>query len=67
MHAQQLASEEEAIAARKALVAAVFEWQAGSSAAAAPTVNVICDIIQARRMACLDAVCASKFSQTWAV
>lgn len=46
MHAEQLVSDEDAIAARKRLVQAVFEWQAASSAAAASTVNVICDIVQ---------------------
>lgn len=46
LHAEQLASEEDAIAARKRLVQAVFSWQESSQAANAASVNVICDIIQ---------------------
>jgi hypothetical protein len=46
LHAEQLASEEEGVAARKRLIQAVFGWQQRSSAAAAPSVNVVCDIIQ---------------------
>ncbi len=46
LHAEQLSSEEDAIAARKRLVQAVFSWQESSQAANAASVNVICDIIQ---------------------
>lgn len=46
LHAEQLAGEEDAIAARKRLVQAVFSWQESSQAANAASVNVICDIIQ---------------------
>jgi hypothetical protein len=33
------------VEARKRLVKAAYEWQTASSAAAAPAVNVVCDII----------------------
>ncbi|KAL4458806.1 hypothetical protein ABPG75_013671 [Micractinium tetrahymenae] len=50
LHAEQVASEEDAVAARKRLVQAVFSWQEGSQAANAASVNVICDIIQGSSM-----------------
>ncbi|EFN53371.1 hypothetical protein CHLNCDRAFT_137133 [Chlorella variabilis] len=45
LHAEQLAGDEEAVDARKRLVSSVFEWQQGSSAVAAPLVNVVCDMV----------------------
>lgn len=39
-------AEEAAVGARKALVAAVSSWQAGSGAAVAPAVNVACDVVE---------------------
>jgi hypothetical protein len=46
LHAEQVSSEDEAVAARKLLVQRVHDWQQNSSAAIAPTVTVVCDVIQ---------------------
>ena len=45
LHAEQLLTEEDGIAARKRLVKAVYEWQQSSAAPAAPAVNVVCDVV----------------------
>ena len=45
LHAEQLATEEDGIAARKRLVKAVYEWQQSSSAPSAARVNVVCDVV----------------------
>ncbi len=45
LHAEQLAGDEEAVDARKRLVASVFDWQQSSSAVAAPLVNLVCDVV----------------------
>ncbi|KAI7836636.1 hypothetical protein COHA_009521 [Chlorella ohadii] len=45
LHAEQLASEDDAVESRKRLVQEVFSWQQHSSAAAAPAVNIVCDVI----------------------
>ena len=45
LHAEQLVTEEDGIAARKRLVKAVYEWQQSSAAPAASAVNVVCDVV----------------------
>lgn len=57
LHAEQLASEDDAIEARKRLVTSVYAWQQASTAAAAPLVNVVCDIIQVGW--CSSVLCSS--------
>ena len=45
VHAKLGGSEEEAVAARKALVAAAAAWQASSASPVAPLVNLACDLV----------------------